>query len=150
MLACLAREKPNNLTPQPCLHLFTYSHANTPLGQSERAYYLSYFIKLYMSLNKYVCYVMFCYVIGEYKESFKSFRTLLSLSKQWNLHAHVIFLQYLLKMIVLLFSQSWPLSVHQRLIKRIRTNYVKKNTFFHFSVKDLVNFSKNSNDTGPT
>ena len=23
---------------------FTYSHANTPLGQSERAYYLSYFI----------------------------------------------------------------------------------------------------------
>ena len=25
--------------------VFTYSHANTPLGQSERAYYLSYFIK---------------------------------------------------------------------------------------------------------
>ena len=24
--------------------VFTYSHANTPLGQSERAYYLSYFI----------------------------------------------------------------------------------------------------------
>ena len=24
--------------------MFTYSHANTPLGQSERAYYLSYFI----------------------------------------------------------------------------------------------------------
>ena len=23
---------------------FTYSHANTPVGQSERAYYLSYFI----------------------------------------------------------------------------------------------------------
>ena len=29
--------------------MFTYSHANTPLGQSERAYYLSYFIKLYGS-----------------------------------------------------------------------------------------------------
>ena len=27
---------------QPC---FAYSHASTPLGQSERAYYLSYFIK---------------------------------------------------------------------------------------------------------
>ena len=27
--------------------VFTYSHANTPLGQSERAYYLSYFINLY-------------------------------------------------------------------------------------------------------
>ena len=27
--------------------MFTYSHANTPLGQSERAYYLSYFIKSY-------------------------------------------------------------------------------------------------------
>ena len=26
--------------------MFTYSHANAPLGQSERAYYLSYFIKL--------------------------------------------------------------------------------------------------------
>ena len=24
--------------------MFTYSHANTPLGQSEQAYYLSYFI----------------------------------------------------------------------------------------------------------
>ena len=24
--------------------VFTYSHANTPLGQSERTYYLSYFI----------------------------------------------------------------------------------------------------------
>ena len=27
--------------------MFTYSHANTPLGQSERAYYFSYFIKLF-------------------------------------------------------------------------------------------------------
>ena len=25
--------------------MFTYSHTNSPLGQSERAYYLSYFIK---------------------------------------------------------------------------------------------------------
>ena len=25
--------------------MFTYSHANTPIGQSERAYYLSYFMK---------------------------------------------------------------------------------------------------------
>ena len=25
--------------------IFTYSHANTPLGQSELPYYLSYFIK---------------------------------------------------------------------------------------------------------
>ena len=25
--------------------MFTYSHANTPLNQSERAYYFSYFIK---------------------------------------------------------------------------------------------------------
>ena len=33
-------------TPVPLRHttMFTYSHANTPLGQSERAYYLSYFI----------------------------------------------------------------------------------------------------------
>ena len=26
--------------------MVTYSHATTPLGQSERAYYLNYFIKL--------------------------------------------------------------------------------------------------------
>ena len=26
--------------------MFTYSHANTPLGQSDRAYYLSYFQKI--------------------------------------------------------------------------------------------------------
>ena len=45
VLARLAREKPNNLTPTT---MFTYSHANTPLGQSERAYYLSHFIIGYL------------------------------------------------------------------------------------------------------
>ena len=39
LIAWLAREKQNILTPQQC-----FSHANTPLGQSEREYYLSYFI----------------------------------------------------------------------------------------------------------
>ena len=39
----LARERQDILKSQP---MFTYSHANTPLGQSERAYYLSYFIKI--------------------------------------------------------------------------------------------------------
>ena len=33
--------------------MFTYSHANTPLGQSERAYYLSHFIKRLIS--EWVC-----------------------------------------------------------------------------------------------
>ena len=41
VLAWLAREKQNIL---PATIMFTYSHANTPIGQSERAYYLSYFI----------------------------------------------------------------------------------------------------------
>ena len=31
--------------------MFTYSHANTPLGQSERAYYLSYFINIYIYIR---------------------------------------------------------------------------------------------------
>ena len=31
--------------------MFTYSHANIPLGQSERAYYLSNFIKCNIILN---------------------------------------------------------------------------------------------------
>ena len=29
--------------------MFTYSHANTPLGQSERAYYLSYFTNAFLT-----------------------------------------------------------------------------------------------------
>ena len=36
--------------------MFTYSHANTPLGQSERAYYLSYFISYYNSRQQYAYY----------------------------------------------------------------------------------------------
>ena len=47
-------------------------------------------------------------------------------------------------------SSFFHKNVHQRLTKRIRTNYVNKNTCFHFSVKDLVKFSENSNDMGPT
>ena len=36
--------------------VFTYSHANTPLGQSERTYYLSYFINnLYILLSMLLC-----------------------------------------------------------------------------------------------
>ena len=31
--------------------MFTYSHANTPLSQSERAYYLSYFINCFEENN---------------------------------------------------------------------------------------------------
>ena len=47
------------------------------------------------------------------------------LKKKQNLYAIVILLQYLLKMIVcLLFSNHRLLSVHQRLTKRIRTNYM--------------------------
>jgi len=34
--------------------MFTYSHANMPLSQSEHAYYLSYFIKYYITLSS--CY----------------------------------------------------------------------------------------------
>ena len=32
--------------------VFTYSHANSPLSQSERAYYLSYFINMVKSWDK--------------------------------------------------------------------------------------------------
>ena len=35
--------------------IFTYSYANTPLGLSERAYYLSYFIKRVISVLVCVC-----------------------------------------------------------------------------------------------
>ena len=33
--------------------MFTYSHANMPLGQSEHVYYLSYFIKSYVKFCVY-------------------------------------------------------------------------------------------------
>ena len=42
--------------------MFTYSHANTALGQSERAYYLSYFIKLDRPFFKKIC------IYGIYKD----------------------------------------------------------------------------------
>ena len=48
VVAWLTREKQNILTSQLCLHtriMDPCSHANTPLGQSESAYYLSNFIK---------------------------------------------------------------------------------------------------------
>ena len=32
--------------------MVTYSHATTPLSQSERAYYLSYFIMFYLEFKK--------------------------------------------------------------------------------------------------
>ena len=38
--------------------MFTYSHTNTPLDQSERAYYLSYFIKV---LTIVPAFLWFCY-----------------------------------------------------------------------------------------
>ena len=45
------------ISEQKATHLdvtttFTYSHANTPLGQSERAYYLSYFINVHVTDEK--------------------------------------------------------------------------------------------------
>ena len=43
--------------------MFTYSDANTPLGQSERAYYLSYFIIPYIAIYYHVlpCITMYCH-----------------------------------------------------------------------------------------
>ena len=49
--------------------VFTYSHANTPLGQSERAYYLSYFIK-YINKFKHIAKKTF----GFFLLCFKGFR----------------------------------------------------------------------------
>ena len=43
--------------------MFTYSLANTPLGQSERAYYLNYFIKRLISVWVCVC-VCVCGWVG--------------------------------------------------------------------------------------
>ena len=39
--------------------------------------------------------------------------------------------------------------IHQRLTKRIRTNYVKKNFFFTSQKKISLNLVKTLNDTGP-
>ena len=43
--------------------MFTYSLANTPLGQSEHAYYLNYFIKRLISVWVCVC-VRVCLWVG--------------------------------------------------------------------------------------
>ena len=50
VIAWLAREKQNILTPQPCLH--TLMQTRRSANQSEHIYYLSYFIKTNMSANK--------------------------------------------------------------------------------------------------
>ena len=42
VLAWLAREKQNILTPQPCLHTLM----QTPLSANQSAYYLNYFVKV--------------------------------------------------------------------------------------------------------
>ena len=67
--------------------MFTYSHANTALGQSERAYYLSYFIKhisVDMALKRYVaCSVQIFNAVGygfKKKKKLNSFRILSILS----------------------------------------------------------------------
>lgn len=41
-------------------------------------------------------------------------------------------------------------NIFWRLTKGIRTELLKEKAFFHFSVKDLSNFSKNSRDIEPT
>ena len=53
VLAWLAHEKQNILTSQPCLHTLMQ------IRQSERAYYLSYFIKgnMYMEIGMMSLYV---------------------------------------------------------------------------------------------
>ena len=43
--------------------MFTYSHANITLAQSERAYYLSYFINAYVAR---VCLCMAMYTRAKY------------------------------------------------------------------------------------
>ena len=52
--------------------MVTYSHATTPLGQSERAYYLSYFIKL--NSTRYGVYHLFYNITLQKLEQQKSFR----------------------------------------------------------------------------
>ena len=60
--------------------MFTYSHATTPLGQSERAYYFSYFIKLFSKRQelcfsdatfKY-CFTWWAYCFVGWKHGWKS------------------------------------------------------------------------------
>ena len=58
----ITAKKPNHLDAtttgrEECLHE-SNSHANTPLAQSERAYYLSYFINGYVGL----CMALYGYV----------------------------------------------------------------------------------------
>ena len=55
--------------------VFTYSHENTPLGQSERAYYLSYFINEYFENackhEYFLCAAIHCFIEGGGSYKFK-------------------------------------------------------------------------------
>ena len=75
---------------QPChnhnyIDTLTYSHANTPLGESERAYYLSYFIIVLIELlaKDHLCFYrklyFMSYLLTEYYRLFQVFFRFLSL-----------------------------------------------------------------------
>ena len=66
------------------------------------------------------------------------------------LHTIVMLLQYSLVMIFAcstIFSRTASNKVN---VRGTEGNYVNKKLFCHFSVKDIVNFSNNSEDTGLT
>ena len=44
---CISKSGDGVFTTLCLTTVFTYSHATTPLGQSERAYYLNYFVMVY-------------------------------------------------------------------------------------------------------
>ena len=76
--------------------------------------------------------------------SLKGTRILQSLSLKLSLHPIIILLQYPLEMFVVLTDGFKVYTIG--LQSALDRNYVKKKNCFHFSVKDLINFVKNSKD----
>ena len=67
--------------------MFTYSHANTPLGQSEGVYYLSYFRK---SNNSKILLYIHCSIALEHFEVLYSWKCFLySARTHWLLRGHM-------------------------------------------------------------
>ena len=104
--------------------MFTYSHANTPLGQSERVYYLSYFINIHI-----------------YPFSvFISFLTLLSSSQVWLVTKTTHFKYLTLKISVKCFEKYTLNALHGNITNRtfeVRENE-KRNVLF--TIWNVINY----------
>ena len=102
--------------------VFTYSHANTPLGQSERAYYLNYFIKRNTKRNKLVKFPSE-YPFKDQRSANKLLDQPIDLSEKINIKVHSVFTSHGIKEELKAKEPKRPI-VNQQKVVLLYTGYV--------------------------